>query len=116
MNMNEMVTAVRYNLPVITVLMDNHTLGMVRQWQTMFYDGRHSQTDLPEVDFCAIAKAQGYKQATKITTAAEFEKAFKAAMENDGPSFIQCVIDTDTMVLPMVPPGKAIDQIMMTRT
>ncbi len=116
MNMNEMVTAVRYKLPVITVLMDNHTLGMVRQWQTMFYNARHSETDLPQVDFCAIAKAQGYKQATKITTVEEFEAAFVEALKNDGPTLIQCVIDTDTMVLPMVPPGAPIDQIMMTRT
>lgn len=116
MNMNEMVTAVRYNLPVITVLMDNHTLGMVRQWQTMFYNARHSETDMPQVDFCAIAKAQGYKQAAKIETVEEFEAAFTEALKNNGPTLIQCVIDTDTMVLPMVPPGAPIDQIMMTRT
>ena len=115
MNMNEMVTAVRYNLPVITVLMDNNTLGMVRQWQTMFYNARYSQTNLPAIDFCMIAKGHGYKNATKVETVEEFEEAFKKALENDGPTFIQCVIDNDTMVLPMVPPGASIDQIMMTK-
>ena len=115
MNMNEMVTAVRYNLPIITVLMDNNTLGMVRQWQTMFYNARYSQTNLPEIDFCMIAKGHGYKNATKVETVEEFEKAFKQALKNDGPSFIHCVVDNDTMVLPMVPPGASIDQIMMTR-
>jgi acetolactate synthase-1/2/3 large subunit len=95
--------------------MDNNTLGMVRQWQTMFYNARYSQTNLPEIDFCMIAKGHGYKNATKVETVEEFEKAFKQALKNDGPSFIHCVVDNDTMVLPMVPPGASIDQIMMTR-
>ena len=116
MNMNEMVTAARYKLPIITVLMDNNTLGMVRQWQTIFYNARHSQTDLPAIDFCMIAKGHGYKLATKVETVEEFEEAFKKALHNDGPSIIQCIVDNDTMVLPMVPPGASIDKIMMTRT
>ena len=114
MNMNEMVTAVRYNLPIITVMMDNNTLGMVRQWQTIFYNARYSQTNLPPIDFCMIAKGHGYKNAAKVENIAEFEAAFKQALENEGPTFIQCVVDNDTMVLPMVPPGASIDKIMMT--
>ncbi len=116
MNLNEMVTTIRYNLPIITVLFDNRTLGMVRQWQTIFYNSRHSQTDLPAVDFCKIAQGFGYKFTAKVNDEAEFKKAFIKALSNDGPSLIQCIIDTDTMVLPMVPPGKAIDQIMMARS
>lgn len=116
MNLNEMVTTCRYNLPVVTVLMDNNTLGMVRQWQTMFHGARHSETTLPEVNFCKVAEGFGYKFTAKVDSVEAFEEAFKKALENDGPSLIQCVIDTDTMVLPMVPPGKPIDQIMMTRT
>jgi acetolactate synthase-1/2/3 large subunit len=116
MNMNEMVTTCRYNLPVITVLMDNNTLGMVRQWQTMFHDARHSETTLPKVNFCKVAEGFGYKFTAKVDSVEAFEEAFKKALKNDGPSLIQCVIDIDTMVLPMVPPGKPIDQIMMTRT
>ncbi len=66
MNMNEMATAVKYQLPVVTVLFDNNTLGMVRQWQTLFCDSRWSQTDLPSMDFAAIAKAYGYKNAWHV--------------------------------------------------
>jgi acetolactate synthase I/II/III large subunit len=89
---------------------------MVRQWQTMFHNAKHSETTLPQVDFCKAAQAFGYKYTAKTENEEEFRKAFKKALKNDGPSLIQCTIDIDTMVLPMVPPGKPIDQIMMTRT
>jgi len=115
MNMNEMVTTVRYNLPIITVLMDNGTLGMVRQWQTMFFGSRYSETTLPAVNFCMVAKGFGYTFAEKATNAQEFKDAFEKALKNDGPSIIHCIIDTDTMVLPMVPPGKAIADVIMTK-
>ncbi len=113
MNLAEMATTVRYKLPVITILLDNRTLGMVRQWQTLFFGGRHSETTLPELDFCAIARGFGYF-AQKADNPGDFEKALKVALESDKPSLIHCVIDQDTMVLPMVAPGASIDKIVMS--
>jgi len=113
MNLNEMATAVRYNLPVITVLLDNRTLGMVRQWQTLFFNARYSETTMPETDFCAVARGFGYF-AQKVDNAEDFEKALKSALEKSMPSLIHCVIDQDTMVLPMVAPGASIDKIVMS--
>ena len=114
MNMNEMATAVRYNLPIITVLMDNNTLGMVRQWQTLFYESRWSKTDLPPLNFTGIADCYGYF-TRKVTTVAEYKTALSEALAQDRPALIQCLIDTDTMVLPIVPPGKALNKIIMDR-
>ena len=114
MNLGEMATTVRYNLPVITILFDNQTLGMVRQWQTLFFDNRHAETTLPPMDFCAIAKGFGYTSTEKVDNVDDFEKALQAALKNDGPSLIHCVIDQDTMVLPMVAPGASIDNIVMS--
>lgn len=113
MNLNEMATAVRYNLPVITVLLDNNTLGMVRQWQTLFFEKRHAETDLPPINFCAIAQGYGYF-AQKVDNVADFEAALKTALEQDKPCLIHCTLDTDTMVLPMVAPGASIDKIVMS--
>jgi acetolactate synthase-1/2/3 large subunit len=108
-----MATAARYDLPVITVLLDNRTLGMVRQWQTLFFNERHSETTLPELNFCAVAEGFGYF-ARKVDNAEDFEKALKAALEKNKPCLIHCVIDQDTMVLPMVAPGASIDKIVMS--
>jgi acetolactate synthase-1/2/3 large subunit len=113
MNLMEMATTVRYKLPVITILLDNRTLGMVRQWQTLFFGGRYSETTLPEIDFCAIARGFGYF-AEKASNAEDFEKALDAALESGKPCLIHCVIDQDTMVLPMVAPGASIDKIVMS--
>lgn len=113
MNLNEMATTVRYNLPVVTILFDNNTLGMVRQWQTLFFDKRHSETTLPPLDFCAVARGFGYF-AQKIDNAEDFRQALQAALAQKGPSLIHCVIDQDTMVLPMVAPGASIDKIVMS--
>lgn len=113
MNLNEMATAVRYNLPVITVLLDNNTLGMVRQWQTLFFDKRHAETDLPPINFCAIAEGYGYF-AQKVDNVADFEAALKKALEQNKPCLIHCTLDMDTMVLPMVAPGASIDKIVMS--
>lgn len=112
MNLIEMATTVRYNIPVITILFDNNTLGMVRQWQTLLFNKRYSETTLPAIDFCAIARGFGYF-AQKIENVQEFLQALQAALKHDGPSLIHCVIEQDTMVLPMVPPGSAIDKILM---
>ena len=114
MNMNEMATAVRYNLPIITVLMDNNTLGMVRQWQTLFYSSRWSGTDLPPLDFTGIAKCYGYF-TKKVSTVEEYKSALQEALASGKPSLIHCIIDTDAMVLPIVPPGKALNKIIMDR-
>ena len=113
MNLNEMATTVRYNLPIITVLFDNNTLGMVRQWQTLFFDKHYAETNLPPIDFCAIAKGFGY-HAEKVSNASEFEKALKTALKQEGPCLIHCLLDIDTMVLPMVAPGASIDKITMS--
>ena len=114
MNMNEMATAVRYNLPIITVLMDNNTLGMVRQWQTLFYESRWSETNLPQLDFTGIANCYGYF-TKKVTTVEEYKVALNEAIDSDKPALIHCVIDTDAMVLPIVPPGKPLNKIIMDR-
>ena len=113
MNLNEMATTMRYGLPVITVLLDNNTLGMVRQWQTLYFECRHAETTLPELDFCRIAEGFGY-HAQKITDVADFDDALKAAISHEGPSLIHCKLDSDTMVLPMVAPGASIDKITMS--
>lgn len=113
MNLNEMATTTRYNLPVITVLLDNHTLGMVRQWQTLFFGKHYSETTLPALNFCAIAQGFGYF-AQQVSNVAEFEAAVQKALAHGAPSLIQCMIDTDTMVLPMVAPGASIDKIVMS--
>ncbi|HBN82516.1 MAG TPA: biosynthetic-type acetolactate synthase large subunit [Clostridiales bacterium] len=114
MNLNEMATAIRYNLSIIIVLMDNNALGMVRQWQDLFYNRRFSETTLPEVDFTAVAKAFGL-DAYRLDCCDDFEEIFKKALKSDKPVLIHCKINHDTMVLPMVPPGKAIDNIMMKK-
>lgn len=113
MNLNEMATTARYHLPVITVLLDNHTLGMVRQWQTLFFGKHYAETTLPPLNFCAIAQGFGYF-AQQVSMAEEFEEALEKALSHGGPCLIHCLIDQDTMVLPMVAPGASIDKIVMS--
>ena len=112
MNLNEMATTVRYGLPIITVLLDNNTLGMVRQWQTLLFDKRYAETDLPPINFCGIAEGFGY-HAQKVDNIEDFDAAFKTALKKNQPCLIHVLIDTDTMVLPMVLPGNAIDNVVM---
>lgn len=108
MNMNEIATATRYNIPVIQVVINNHVLGMVRQWQTLFYEKRYSNTVLNDaVDFVKLAEAMGAK-AFKVTTKEEFEKAFSEALNAGVPVVLDCHIDQDEKVFPMVAPGGAI--------
>ena len=105
MNMNELATLSRYNIPVIQVVINNRVLGMVRQWQTLFYGQRYSNTILADkVDFCKVAEGLGCK-AIKVTTKEELVPAIKEAMEYDGPIVIECIIDKDDKVFPMVAPG-----------
>ncbi len=110
MNMNELATASRYNIPIINIIIDNHVLGMVRQWQTLFYGKRYSQTVLRDmVDYCKVAEGLGCL-AFRVTTVQELEPALRAALAADRPVVIDCVIDDDETVYPMVSPGASIDQ------
>lgn len=107
MNMNEIATATRYNIPVIEVVINNHVLGMVRQWQTLFYGQRYSNTVLNDcVDFAKVAEAMGAKAYT-ITKKEEFEPALREAIALNIPVVIDCQIDQDDKVFPMCPPGAA---------
>ncbi|MBQ4572433.1 MAG: biosynthetic-type acetolactate synthase large subunit [Clostridia bacterium] len=113
MNLNEGCTAVSYNLPVITVIMNNQVLGMVRQWQTCFYGRRFSQTDPHrKTDFVKLAEAFG-ATGYYADTIADFKTAFEKALNADGPVWIECAIDKDERVLPMIPAGKTVNDIMM---
>ena len=109
MNMNEMATAARSGIPIIEVVVNNHVLGMVRQWQDLFYGKRYSHTTLNDgVDFVKLAEAMGAK-AVRVETPDQFEDAFRQAMDDgSGPWLIDCVIDSDEKVWPMVAPGGSI--------
>ena len=106
MNMNEVATATRYNIPIIQIVLNNHVLGMVRQWQTLFYGKRYSQTVLDDqVDFVKVAEGLGAK-AFRVTKKEEFEPAFREALKLNIPVVIDCQIGSDDKVFPMVPAGK----------
>ena len=109
MNMNELATATRYNIPVIEVVINNHVLGMVRQWQTLFYDKRYSNTTLEDkTDFVKVSEGLGAR-AYRVTTIEEFEKALREAIELNEPTMIECIIGNDDKVYPMVSPGGNIE-------
>ena len=115
MNLNEMATAVTYNVPMVIVLMNNGVLGMVRQWQTLFFGKRYSNTVLErKTDFVKLAEAFGAK-AARVDTVEGFEAAFKEAMAHDGPYLIDTLIDQDEFVLPMLPPGGSMDDIITAK-
>ncbi|HCI73230.1 MAG TPA: acetolactate synthase large subunit, partial [Lachnospiraceae bacterium] len=108
MNMNELATASRYQIGVIEVVFNNSVLGMVHQWQELFYGGRYSQTILKDrVDYCAVAKALGC-EAVRVTQPEEFAPAFEMAQKAGGPVLIECVINENDNVFPMVPAGHSI--------
>lgn len=108
MNMNELATATRYNIPVIEVIMNNHVLGMVRQWQDLFYGKRYSHTVLnDQVDFVKLAEAMGAK-GYRVEKMEDFETVFKEAVELNIPVLIDCQIACDDKVYPMVSPGAPI--------
>ena len=112
MNLNELATAVTYNIPVVIVLMNNGVLGMVRQWQSLFFGGRYSQTVLErKTDFVKLAEAFGAK-GYRATNPEEFREAFKAALAANAPVVIDTIIDKDEFVLPMLPPGGSIEDII----
>lgn len=112
MNCNELSTAVKYRLPIIVVVLNNHVLGMVRQWQSLFYENRYSQTSLEQsTNIPLLAEAFGAKGLT-ITKPQEVELVLKEAMESQGPVVINCEIDRDEMVFPIVPPGALIKDVI----
>lgn len=113
MCLNELTTAVTYNVPVVILLMNNGVLGMVRQWQTLFFNKHYSNTILDrKTDFVALARAFG-ADGEAVDTVATLDKAFEHAFSCDGPYVIDCRIDKDEFVLPMLPPGGSMDDIIM---
>lgn len=110
MNMNEVATATRYNIPVIEIIFNNHVLGMVRQWQDLFYGKRYSATVLDDcVDFVKVSEGMGAK-GYRVQTIEEFEAVLKDAMALNIPCVIDCLIDREDKVFPMVSPGAAISE------
>lgn len=110
MNMNELATASRYNIPIIQVVINNHVLGMVRQWQTLFYGKRYSQTVLNDsVDFCKVAEGLGCA-AIRVTKKEEVAPAVRKAIDLKRPVLIECMIPEDDKVFPMVPAGAPITE------
>lgn len=113
MNCNELATLSEHNIPVIELLFNNSTLGMVRQWQKLFYDRRYSQTDLGRTtDFCKLAEAFGVK-ALRIETRDQIEPTLREALAYNGPILIDCRIDHDINVLPMVPAGASVEEPLL---
>ena len=108
MNMNELATASRYNIPIIQIIINNHVLGMVRQWQTLFYDKRYSQTVLADkVDFVKVAEGLGC-EAIRVTKKEEVAPALEKAISLGRPVVLDCIIEEDDKVFPMVPAGAPI--------
>lgn len=112
MNLNELVTLKSYDLPVVVVIMNNSVLGMVRQWQKLFYGNRFSQTDPHRAtDFVALANAFGV-DGMRITKEDEVKPTLEQAFALNKPVVVECVISPDENVLPMIPPGKTVDDII----
>ena len=113
MNLNEVATAVANNVPVVILIMNNSVLGMVRQWQTLFFDKHYSNTmlDQRKTDFVKLAEAFGAR-GSRAANLNELDAALKQAFSCDGPYIIDCMIDKDEYVLPMLPPGGSMDDII----
>ena len=110
MNMNELATASRYNLPIIEIVINNSVLGMVRQWQTLFYEQHYSQTIFKDkVDYCKVAEGLGCL-AIRVTKKSEVAPALKKALKSKVPVLIDCIIEEDDKVFPMVPAGASISE------
>jgi acetolactate synthase-1/2/3 large subunit len=113
MNLNELHTVATYNLPIITVIFDNRTLGMVRQWQTLIYDHRYEATDIGvDLDYVKLAEAYGLS-GRKVSNQADFEDALKEALSCGHGYVIDCVIDIDEKVKPMVNGGDPITKFLI---
>jgi acetolactate synthase-1/2/3 large subunit len=113
MNCNELSTAAKYNVPIVEIVVNNQVLGMVRQWQKLFYDKRYSSTTMEKpTDYVKLAEAFGVK-GYQITTAEELEPVLREALSQEGPVLVNCVIDKDINVLPMVPAGKSAEEPLL---
>ena len=113
MSCNELQTISKYSVPIITVIMNNHTLGMVRQWQRMFSNGRYSETDIgDEVDYVKLAEAYGI-EGYRVTSTEGLKAVLKNVKELRVPMIIDCVIDKEESVYPIVPPGKSIQNLVL---
>lgn len=113
MCLNELATAVSYNVPVVILIMNNGVLGMVRQWQTLFFDKHYSNTVLNrKTDFVSLARAFG-ADGEAVSTVQELDTALKNGFNYNGPYVIDCTIDKDEFVLPMLPPGGCMDDIIV---
>lgn len=111
MNMNEIITATRHNVPIIQVVINNHVLGMVRQWQTLFYNKRYSATIFEDsLDFVKLAEAMG-AVGIRVTTKEEMDNAIEKAIKLNKPVVIECIVDQDDKVFPMVPAGAPIEEV-----
>ena len=112
MNLNELATAVRYGVPLVILMLNNGVLGMVRQWQTLFFDKHYSNTMLDrKTDFVALAKAFG-AEGKRVQTREELDAALEEAFQFGGPYLVECMIDKDEFVLPMLPPGGSMDDMI----
>lgn len=112
MNCNELTTLASYHLPVTVLVFNNQVLGMVRQWQKVFYQKRFSATDPHrQTDFVKLAEAFGCK-GLSLTTAGDIERVLKEALSFDGPVLVDCRLSPDVNVLPMIPPGKTVDSMI----
>ena len=110
MNMNELATASRYDIPIIEIVIDNRVLGMVRQWQTLYYGARYSATVIKDkVDYCKVAEGLGCR-SINVTTIEELEPALREALASKEPILVNCVIEEDDKVFPMVSPGASIEE------
>lgn len=113
MNSTELATIFHYQIPIIILVINNGTLGMVRQWQKLFYDKRYSETTLDfGPDFVKLAEAYGIA-GYRVSTEEEFTAAFDKAVELNKPVLIDCGMNIDEMVFPMVPAGKPIDELLL---
>ena len=114
MNLNELATAVAENVPLVVLLLNNSVLGMVRQWQTLFFDKHYSNTmlDRRQTDFVKLAEAFG-ATGIRATTLEELDQALADAFKCNGPCLIDCILDKDEFVLPMLPPGGSMDDIIV---
>ena len=111
MNIQELSTVAQYNIPVKIIILNNMYLGMVRQWQELFYDRRYSFTELPAVDFVKIAAAYGI-DGMQVTTASGVDEALKTAIATDGPFLLDFRVEREENVFPMVPAGAAINEMI----
>ena len=112
MNCNELATIARYRLPIVILIFDNHCLGMVRQWQTLFYDGHYSETTLDTpIDWVALAGAYGVA-GMRMSLDDDPAAVIREAFAKNGPVVVDCEIPLDDKVLPMVAPGASINDMM----